>query len=278
MTLNVVEACSGLRMLVTFFAFSVAAVFLMDRHWIVKGLVLASAVPIALLTNVLRITGTGLAHVWLHDSESKGKVLEFIHDFNGWMMMPVGLTFLLLELWLFKHLLIERAAVVSPSADRASPTAAADCGEQSEAAVRERDPDAGGPISRKRLAQGETMTPTALQPRIPDALPVEVDPPRVLHLPPRLPERRRETVAPASSRSSTCATAGPPSSSSAGLLARRLRVHRVLADPGQVHDLLDHPRRAAGPADLLQRGPARPRRLRQLPQDPGRACCARTSS
>ena len=40
-TLNVVEACSGLRMLVTFFAFSVAAALLMDRHWIVKGLVLA---------------------------------------------------------------------------------------------------------------------------------------------------------------------------------------------------------------------------------------------
>lgn len=29
------------------------------------------------------------------------------------------------------------------------------------------------------------MTPTALHPRIPDALPVEVEPPRVLHLPPR---------------------------------------------------------------------------------------------
>lgn len=113
-TLNVVEACSGLRMLVTFFAFSTAAVFLMDRHWLVKGLVLASAVPIALLTNVLRITGTGLAHVWLHDGESKTKVLEVIHDFNGWMMMPVGLVFLALELWVFKHLLIERTTLTGP--------------------------------------------------------------------------------------------------------------------------------------------------------------------
>ena len=116
-TLNVVEACSGLRMLVTFAAFSVAAVFLMDRHWLVKALVLGSTVPIALLTNVLRITATGLAHVWLADSPSKDKVLEVIHDFNGWLMMPVGLTFLLLELWLFKHLLIERGAVsYQPSA------------------------------------------------------------------------------------------------------------------------------------------------------------------
>jgi len=111
-TLNVVEACSGLRMLVTFFAFSTAAVFLMDRHWVVKTLVLGSAMPIALLTNVLRITATGLAHVWLHDGDGKARVLDFIHDFNGWMMMPVGLSFLVLELRLFKHLLIERPAVL----------------------------------------------------------------------------------------------------------------------------------------------------------------------
>ncbi|HEX3152701.1 MAG TPA: exosortase/archaeosortase family protein [Gemmataceae bacterium] len=109
-TLNVVEACSGLRMLVTFIAFATAAVFMMDRHWLVKGLVLASAVPIALLTNILRITATGLAHVWMHDGDDKTRLLEFIHDFNGWMMMPVGLLFLMLELWLFKHLLIERNA------------------------------------------------------------------------------------------------------------------------------------------------------------------------
>ena len=112
-TLNVVEACSGLRMLITFFAFSVAAVLIIDRHWLVKGLVLASAIPIALATNVLRIVATGLAHIWLADSASKGKVLDAIHDFNGWMMMPIGLTFLLLELWLFKHLLIERIVIAN---------------------------------------------------------------------------------------------------------------------------------------------------------------------
>jgi exosortase len=105
--LGVVEACSGLRMLMTFAAFCVGAVMLMERHWLVKALVLASAIPIALLTNVLRITATGLAHVWLKESSAKGSVLNFIHDFNGWMMMPIGLGFLLVELWLYKHLLIE---------------------------------------------------------------------------------------------------------------------------------------------------------------------------
>lgn len=124
-TLNVVEACSGLRMLVTFFAFTIGAVFLMDRHWIVKGLVLASAVPIALLTNVLRIVATGLAHVWLFDSASKTKILDFIHDFNGWMMMPIGLTFLLLELWLFKFLLLEKSSARATTTATRSTTARA---------------------------------------------------------------------------------------------------------------------------------------------------------
>jgi exosortase len=105
--LGVVEACSGLRMLVTFAAFAVGAVMLLDRSWVVKLLVLASVVPIALVTNILRITATGLAHIALHDSPQRGSVLEFIHDFNGWMMMPIGLALLLLELWLFRHLLIE---------------------------------------------------------------------------------------------------------------------------------------------------------------------------
>jgi exosortase len=126
-TLNVVEACSGLRMLMTFFAFSTAAVFLMDRHWLVKSLVLASAVPIALVTNILRITATGLAHVWLADGADKARVLSFIHDFNGWMMMPVGLLLLVLELWVFKHLLIERARpgqpVVVPRTAKPAPAA-----------------------------------------------------------------------------------------------------------------------------------------------------------
>lgn len=106
--LGVVEACSGLRMLMTFAAFCVGAVMLLERHWLAKALVLASAVPIALMTNVLRITATGLAHVWFKESSMKGDILGFIHDFNGWMMMPVGLAFLLLELVVLRHLLIEQ--------------------------------------------------------------------------------------------------------------------------------------------------------------------------
>ena len=105
--LGVVEACSGLRMLTTFLAFSVAAIFLMQRSWMFKLAVLLSAAPIALLTNILRITGTGLAHVHLQEYPAKEKILDFIHDFNGWMMMPIGLLLLGGVVWVLKRLLIE---------------------------------------------------------------------------------------------------------------------------------------------------------------------------
>ena len=70
-------------------------------------LVLASAVPIALVTNILRITATGLAFIWLANSSAKSGVIDFIHDFSGWMMMPIGLAFLVLELWVYRHLILE---------------------------------------------------------------------------------------------------------------------------------------------------------------------------
>jgi hypothetical protein len=39
------------------------------------------------------------------------------------MMMPVGLTFLLLELWLFRHLLVERTGSPTPAAAKPRPSA-----------------------------------------------------------------------------------------------------------------------------------------------------------
>jgi exosortase len=105
--IGVVEACSGLVMLMTFGALCVGAVMLMERHWLIKVLVLASAVPIALITNIIRISATGLALVWLKDSSSKDSVGKFIHEFYGLLMPPVGFGFLIVELWLFKRLLIE---------------------------------------------------------------------------------------------------------------------------------------------------------------------------
>jgi exosortase len=101
--LGVVDACSGIKMLTTFAAFSFGAVLLERRSYFERGMVLLGVVPIAVLTNVLRITATGISHTLVHDKATN----NFLHDLYGWLMMPLGLVLLTLELWVLKRLVIQ---------------------------------------------------------------------------------------------------------------------------------------------------------------------------
>jgi exosortase len=101
--LGVVDACSGLKMMVTFAAFSVGAVLLMRRSRFEKLMVLLGIVPVAIVANVLRITATGVAYTTTADKAT----LEFLHDLFGWLMMPVGLALLGLEVWVLKRLVVD---------------------------------------------------------------------------------------------------------------------------------------------------------------------------
>ena len=107
--LGVVEACSGLRMLLAFAAFATGITLAIDRSATTKAILIASSIPIALLVNILRIAATGLAHVHLRDTADSGKTLEFIHDLNGWLMMPVALVLFTVELKILNWLLVEPA-------------------------------------------------------------------------------------------------------------------------------------------------------------------------
>jgi len=102
-TIGVAEACSGLRMLVIFFALSTAVALVIDRSLWVKLLIVVSAIPIALISNITRITVTGLAYEWLNPELAE----SIFHDWAGWLMMPLGLALLWLELWLLSHLFVE---------------------------------------------------------------------------------------------------------------------------------------------------------------------------
>jgi exosortase len=101
--IGIVEACSGLRMLIVFFALSAGVALIVQRRLWEKAVIILSAIPIALACNVARITATGflLEHV---SSESANM---FFHDLAGWFMMPLGLTMLALELMTLSRLFIE---------------------------------------------------------------------------------------------------------------------------------------------------------------------------
>ncbi len=109
--LGIVEACSGLRMLVVFFALSTGVALLIEKPIWERLFVAASAVPIALASNVIRIAGTGL----LFDLAGDAVNHDFVHDAMGWLMMPIGLAFLVLELWVLNNLLLEPDASTRPA-------------------------------------------------------------------------------------------------------------------------------------------------------------------
>lgn len=101
--LEVQNACNGLSMLLTFITLSVAMVLVVKRPWLDRGLILLSAVPIAILANVLRIAATGV----LYNEAGKELGDRVFHDFAGWVMMPVALGILLLELKILDWVLLE---------------------------------------------------------------------------------------------------------------------------------------------------------------------------
>lgn len=90
-TLEVAEACSGLRSLVALLALgTVYAYFSQRQMWKRWALVLLS-IPIAILANAFRVTGTGvLANYWGTEAAE-----GFYHTFEGWIVFVVAFILLL---------------------------------------------------------------------------------------------------------------------------------------------------------------------------------------
>jgi exosortase len=89
-TLSVVEACSGIRSLLSLgFLSLVYGFFFESRRWIRAALFVA-AVPIAIAANAFRVTITGVL------SEYKPELAEgFFHTAEGWLIFMVALAMLI---------------------------------------------------------------------------------------------------------------------------------------------------------------------------------------
>jgi exosortase len=101
--IGVVDACNGIGISYMFLALSVAAALIVRRPLLDGLLLVASAVPIALLVNVGRIVATGLLYV-MFGRRVAGAVY---HDLAGWLMMLVALAILFLECRLLKHIFLD---------------------------------------------------------------------------------------------------------------------------------------------------------------------------
>jgi exosortase len=101
--IGVVEACNGLGMLLLFFALTAAIALLSRRPWPDRLVLLLSAVPIALVSNVVRIVLTGVLTIL---AGQRWADLVF-HDLAGWLMMPLALGLVWLGLRVLSFLLVE---------------------------------------------------------------------------------------------------------------------------------------------------------------------------
>jgi exosortase len=100
--IGVVEACNGLGMMLLFFALSTSVAILSRRSLVERILLVASAVPIAVAANVVRVTVTS----FVHDALGGRWANVVFHDLAGWLMMPLALGMMWLELWVLGRLFV----------------------------------------------------------------------------------------------------------------------------------------------------------------------------
>ena len=90
-SLEVAEACSGIRSLVSLITLAVVYSYLLEQNNVIRVLLVSSALPIAIAANGLRIMGTGLAGNYWSPDKAEG----FFHEFSGWVIFVLSLLMLL---------------------------------------------------------------------------------------------------------------------------------------------------------------------------------------
>ena len=90
MALEVAEACSGIRSLMSLVTLAVIYGYLMEKRIWVRCLLVAVSVPIAVVANGVRIIGTGLLVQYWDPDKAEG----YFHASWGWIIFVVSLVLL----------------------------------------------------------------------------------------------------------------------------------------------------------------------------------------
>ena len=85
-TLEVAEACSGIRSLVSLLMLAIVLGQFSGGGTLTRVAIAAAAVPIAIAANALRVAGTGVAAAWISPAAADG----FFHAFTGWVAFVVA--------------------------------------------------------------------------------------------------------------------------------------------------------------------------------------------
>jgi len=112
-SLEVVEACSGIRSLVSLIMLAIVLGYFTENRTGPRVAIALAAIPVAIIANAVRVAGTGLASEWIGREAAEG----FFHSFSGWLMFVVAFVALLLVQQSFSRIRQwrSRPALVSPA-------------------------------------------------------------------------------------------------------------------------------------------------------------------
>jgi len=91
-TLEVAEACSGIRSLVSLLTLAIVFGYFTDPRSGIRTVIALSAIPVAILANALRVAGTGIAAHYYGSAAAEG----FFHSFSGWIVFIAAFAMLLI--------------------------------------------------------------------------------------------------------------------------------------------------------------------------------------
>ena len=104
-SLNVVEACSGIRSLVSLLTVGIVYGYLTDSRFLVRAVLAGLMLPLAIVTNGARIAVTAVAAHYYGLPAAEG----FFHAFGGWLALLCALAVLLVAGPLLKAIADRRA-------------------------------------------------------------------------------------------------------------------------------------------------------------------------
>ena len=90
--LEVAQACSGIRSLISLLTLGVLLGKLTEPRIGIRVLLAILTVPVAIAANAARVVGTGLAANWIGPEAAEG----FFHTFSGWLVFVAAFSLLLL--------------------------------------------------------------------------------------------------------------------------------------------------------------------------------------
>ncbi|MGE3957973.1 MAG: exosortase A [Vicinamibacterales bacterium] len=90
-SLEVAEACSGIRSLVSLLTLGIVLGYFTDSRTWTRTVIAIATVPVAIAANGLRVAGTGIAAAYVGPEAATG----FLHTFSGWLMFILAFVLLL---------------------------------------------------------------------------------------------------------------------------------------------------------------------------------------